>query len=181
MPKKQSTAAQKARRHQASTGQTYTAALRAQGPAPTIRHRAFSADGAGWAPIIERAKQQAARIAPAIILSGSEKFGALGWDNGAVPEAVRPLLRQATLEAAVTCQTCPSPGRKRVVCTWADGYGYVMPWVKTCCDACYYAPPSLRHTREYLDLVERYELPSQDEAEPLPPADADAIAHTGQT
>ncbi|SOE24998.1 hypothetical protein SAMN05442782_1681 [Streptomyces sp. OK228] len=32
-----------------------------------------------------------------------------------------------------------------------------MPWVKTCCDTCYYVPSCDRSGREHLSLVEYYE------------------------
>lgn len=159
MPKKQSTAARKARQRQAATGEKYTTALRSQGS--PVRHRAFSADGAGWAPIIERAERSLDEVWPGHPRPyWEEKYGDLCWKFGApvgAPAEVWTVIEEATREASSTCQTCPSPGRKRVVWNWDSYYGWVMPWVKTCCDACYHVPPHLRSDRQYLALVDQYE------------------------
>lgn len=66
----------------------------------------------------------------------------------------------AVKEASGTCQTCPSPGLKRVVWDWDSRYGWVVPWVKTCCDGCYHVPEHLRNASAYRDLVEQYEEPA---------------------
>ncbi|MFE5923137.1 hypothetical protein [Streptomyces sp. NPDC056468] len=163
MPRKQSTAAQRARQRQSDTGEKYTAALRAE-TRPTITHHMFSAAGAGWAPIIERAEQRLREVWPDHPTPHwEEKFGDLYWKT--VPfcqgRMVWQVVNQATRQASVTCQTCPSPGRKRVVWVGEDWGG--MPWVKTCCDTCYYLPPVRARSgweflrREYLWLVEQYE------------------------
>jgi hypothetical protein len=165
MPKKNpSTAAQRARKRQAATGENYTTALRAETrPAvqrPAVVHTMFSADGAGWEPIIRRAKHELAELWPGHPHPHwSEKFGSLRWDGGPWvrdrgPEAWA-VINRAVRESSATCQTCPSPGRKRVV--WVGEEWGGMPWVKTCCDTCYYVPPRERFGREYLDLVEAYE------------------------
>lgn len=159
MPRKQSTAAQKARQRQAATGENYTTSLRAQAAVP-VRHRPFSARGAGWAPIIERAERELDEIWPGHPAPcWGEKFGDLVWKGTPWSQGpdVWAVVSKAMREASSTCQTCPSPGRKRVVWDWDSHYGWVMPWVKTCCDACYYVPPHLRDDRTYLDLVEQYE------------------------
>jgi len=161
MPKKQSTAAQKARQRQAATGEKYTTALRAQTAGP-IRHRPFSAKGEGWAPIIERAERKLIEVWPACPKPHwEEKFGDLCWKYvpAGAPMDVWRVISAAIKEASGTCQTCPSPGRKRVVWDWDSHYGWVMPWVKTCCDVCYHVPEHLRNDMAYLDLVEQYEEP----------------------
>ncbi len=81
MPRKQSTAAQRARQRQADTGEKYTAALRAE-TQPTVTHRMFSAAGAGWAPIIERAEQRLREVWPDHPKPHwEEKFGDLVWKS----------------------------------------------------------------------------------------------------
>ncbi|MFE2684462.1 hypothetical protein [Streptomyces mirabilis] len=170
MPKRQSTAAQKARQRQAETGEKYTKALRAQGPGP-VRFHPFSAAGAGWAPLIERAGQRLKEIWPEF-RGGywGEKFGELRWERGGVPSDAVPreawrVVNQAVQESSVTCQTCPSSGRKRVVYAWNDEYNCPgMPWVKTCCDACYHVPQGARGDWAYRHLAEQYEEP---EPEPV--------------
>lgn len=169
MPKRQSTDAQMARLRQAGTGEKYTEALRAvQSPQPN-RFRMFSSRGSGWDPITRRAARQIAQIWPA----GpgphwEEKFGELCWKTfpwrDAPAEAVA-VLKKAFAEAAATCQTCPSPGRKRVVWIWDSEYGWVTPWVKTCCASCYWVPKNLTTDSRYRDLREAYEEP---EPEPEP-------------
>ncbi|MER5471035.1 hypothetical protein [Streptomyces sp. NPDC002685] len=63
----------------------------------------------------------------------------------------------------MTCQTCPSPGRKRVVYTWNDEYDRRgMAWVKTCCDACYNVPHGAGEDGEYRHFAEQYEDPEPD-------------------
>ncbi|MET8453492.1 hypothetical protein [Streptomyces sp. NPDC005209] len=164
MPKRQSTAAKKARQRQAEAGEKYTKALRAQGPG-LVRFRAFSAEGAGWAPIIERAGHRLKEVWPEFPGScWGEKFGELRWERRGVPFDAVPreawrVVNEAVRESSVTCQTCPSPGRKRVVYTWDKEYGWVMPWVKTCCDACYHLPDGARENWDYRHLAERYEEP----------------------
>lgn len=167
MPRKnRSTAAQRARQRQAVTGEKYTTALRAETrPAarqPVVSHAMFSAEGAGWAPIIRQAEDELHKVWPGHPMPHwQEKFGdlcwkAAPWNQG--PE-VRAVVDRAVREASVTCQTCPSPGRKRVVVVGQDWGG--MAWVKTCCDACYSVPPadawhpSLK--RDYQRLVAHYE------------------------
>ncbi|WP_432021064.1 hypothetical protein [Streptomyces sp. 1222.5] len=168
MPKKQSTAAQKARQRQVATGEKYTTALRAQPPGP-VRYQPFSAKGAGWAPIIERAERKLIEVWPDCPRPHwEEKFGDLCWKYvpAGAPMGVWRVVSAAIKEASDTCQTCSSPGRKRVVWDWDSSYGgWVMPWVKTCCDGCYYVPQHLRNDQAYLDLVEQYEEP---EPEPDP-------------
>ncbi|WP_406172826.1 hypothetical protein [Streptomyces sp. NBC_00996] len=167
MPRKQSTAAQKARQRQAATGEKYTIALRAQ-TSGLVRHRPFSARGAGWAPIIERAEGQLSEVwADCPRPHWEEKFGDLCWKYvpADAPLDVWRVVRVAVKEASGTCQTCPSPGRKRVVWDWDSNYGWVMPWVKACCDVCYHVPEHLRNDRTYLNLVEQYE---EAEREPVP-------------
>ncbi|MCT9141719.1 hypothetical protein [Streptomyces violarus] len=167
MPKKnRATAAQKARQRQAATGEKYTTALRAETRAaaqrPAVVHAMFSAEGAGWAPIIQRAERALDEVWPGHPAPHwEEKFGDLCWKGAPWSQGpeVWAVVNQATREAASTCQTCPSPGRKRVVVVGLDWGG--MPWVKTCCDACYSVPPShVWHPflkTEYQQLVERYE------------------------
>ncbi|OLZ65497.1 hypothetical protein AVW11_17045 [Streptomyces amritsarensis] len=161
MPKKQSTAAQRARQRQAASGENYTTALRARS-GPPFRHKMFSARGAGWAPIIERAERDLALVWPGHPAPHwEEKFGDLCWKGAPWSQGpdVWAVVGRALREAATTCQTCPSPGRKRVVWIWDTGEfrGWVMPWVKTCCDACGHVPHHLRSDESYLDLVEEYE------------------------
>lgn len=86
MPRKQSTAAQKARRRRAATGEKYTAALRARATGPA-RHRQFSARGAGWAPIIERAERRLDEVRPGHPTPDwEEKFGDLCWKGTPWPQ-----------------------------------------------------------------------------------------------
>ncbi|MFC8201745.1 hypothetical protein ACFUTV_41160 [Streptomyces sp. NPDC057298] len=151
----QSTTAQRARQRQAATGEKYTTALRTETRA-VVEHVPFSVSGAGWAPIIRRAERRLREVWPDHPRPHwEEKFGDLCWKG--VPwsqgAAVWAVVNQATREASSTCQTCPSPGRKRVV--W-DSWE-IMPWVKTCCDACYYVPPHLRTDKTYLDLLSEWE------------------------
>ncbi|MGW3910505.1 hypothetical protein ACWEBX_03120 [Streptomyces sp. NPDC005070] len=163
MPKKNpSTAAQRARQRQAATGEKYTTALRAETrPAirrPAVAHTIFSAVGEGWAPIIRQAEHELREVWPGHpVPYWQEKFGDLCWKSvpyDAAPE-VHAVIRRAAREASVTCQTCPSPGRKRVVTA-----SEIMPWVKTCCEACYYVDPHMVRTdRWYRDLVQDYEIP----------------------
>ncbi|MFH0179168.1 hypothetical protein [Streptomyces cacaoi] len=161
MPRKQSTAVQRARQRQAATGAKYTSGLRTEtGPrsGPVVVHAMFSADGAGWAPIIQRADRELRELRPGRPkASWAEKFGDLLWHHVSVDESreVWAVSYRAAREAAATCQTGPSPGRKRVV--WVGGDRGGMPWVRTCCDTCYHVPPRERSDREYLWLVERYE------------------------
>ncbi|MGW7029095.1 hypothetical protein ACWGFX_18140 [Streptomyces xanthophaeus] len=160
MPKRQSTAAQMARLRQAGTGEKYTQALR------PLRFRMFSARGAGWDPITERTARQLAQIWPAGPRPHwEEKFGELCWKTFPrwdAPAEATVVVRKALAEAAITCQTCPSPGRKRVVWIWDTEYGWITPWVKTCCDCCYRVPRNLTNTPEYLDLLWEYEEPEPD-------------------
>jgi hypothetical protein len=160
VPKNQSTAAQRARQRQAATGEKYTTALRAEAPGP-VRFRPYSARGAGWVPILRQAEQEIAVAWPdGPLPHWEEKFGDLCWKRIVRgPEAVWRIVGEAATQAARTCQTCPSPGRKRVVWDWQPQYGWVMPWVKTCCDACYYVPQHLKDDPDYLDLVDEYEEP----------------------
>jgi hypothetical protein len=165
MPRKHpSTAAQRARQRQAATGEKYTTALRAETrPAPqrpAVQHRPFSAQGAGWAPIIRRAERELDEVWPGHpVPHWEEKFGDLCWKGTPWSQGLEvwAVVNRAMREASSTCQTCPSPGRKRVVWHWDSEYGWVMPWVKTCCDTCAYVPPQLRDDEAYLDLVEEYE------------------------
>jgi hypothetical protein len=163
MPKRQSTAAQMARLRQAGTGERYTAALRAVQADESKQFRMFNTDGAGWAPIIERADRQLAQIWPAGPRPHwEENFGKLcvkPYPWGSAPDEVVSVLLKAFAESAVTCQACPSPGRKRVVWIWNDEYGWVAPWVKTCCDDCYWVPRNLVGDRRYQDLFDMYEAP----------------------
>ncbi|MET7814200.1 hypothetical protein ABZT26_25555 [Streptomyces sp. NPDC005395] len=165
MPKRQSTAAQMARIRQAGTGEKYTEALRAV-TTESRRFVMFSARGAGWDPITRRATQQLAQIWPGgPTPHWEEKFGDLctkTWPWSTAPAEARAVLQKALTEAAVTCQTCPSPGRKRVVWIWAAEYGWVCPWVKTCCDGCYWVPRKLLDDPTYQDLFEDYEEPLPD-------------------
>ncbi|MFJ6076385.1 hypothetical protein ACIQFU_37140 [Streptomyces sp. NPDC093065] len=157
MPRKQSTAAQRARQRQALTGEKYTAALRAE-TRPTLPHHMFSAAGAGWAPITQRAERELDEVWPDHPRPHwEEKFGDLCWKGtpwSQGPE-VWAVINRAAREAAFTCQICPSLGRKRVV--WVGEEWGGMPWVKTCCDACWYVPSWARTDREYLRLVAQYE------------------------
>jgi hypothetical protein len=162
MPKNQSTAGKKARQRQATTGEKYTKALRAQAVGP-VRFRAFSVCGDGWAPIIERAEAKLKQVWPECPQPyWEEKFGDLCWKSCPVdaPREVWRVIHEAVREASVTCQTCPSPGRKRVVCTWDDEYGWVMPWVKTCCDSCHHLPAGVRDNWGYRNLADQYEYAS---------------------
>ncbi|MGW0631287.1 hypothetical protein [Streptomyces sp. NPDC002758] len=168
MPKRQSTDAQMARLRQAGTGEKYTEALRFVQSGRRDRFVMFSARGAGWNRITTRAAQQLAQIWPAgPAPHWEEKFGELCWKTfpwSNAPEAAAAVVRKAFAEAATTCQTCPSPGRKRVVWIWDAEYGWVMPWVKTCCDRCYFVPRNLTNDEQYRYLVEEYEEP---EPEPV--------------
>ncbi|MFF4490032.1 hypothetical protein ACFY0F_26660 [Streptomyces sp. NPDC001544] len=38
-------------------------------------------------------------------------------------------------------------------------YGWSLPWVKTCCDRCYFVPRNLTSDPQYRYLVEEYEEP----------------------
>ncbi|MFE5482954.1 hypothetical protein [Streptomyces sp. NPDC056527] len=174
MPKKQSTAAKKARQRQTATGEKYTAALRAHAPGP-VRHRPFSAKGAGWAPIVERAERKLIEVWPDCpVPYWEEKYGDLCWKYvpAGAPADVWRVISAAIEEASGTCQTCSSSGRKRVVWHWDSYYGWVMPWVKTCCDVCSHVPEHLRNDPSYLDLVEQYEEP---EPEPEPDGCCEAL------
>ncbi|MEW2513809.1 hypothetical protein [Streptomyces sp. NPDC046870] len=163
MPKRQCTDAQMARLRQAGTGERYTEALRFVRSGRSDRFVMFSARGAGWNPITQRAVEQLRRIWPAApALHWDEKFGGLRcvsfpWMDA--PDEAAAVVRKALTEAATTCQTCPSPGRKRVVWIWDVEYGWIMPWVKTCCDRCYFVPRDLTDDQQYRYLVEEYEEP----------------------
>jgi hypothetical protein len=104
MPRKQPTAAQRARQRQAATGQKYTAALRI-GTRPTVQHAMFSADGAGWAPIIQRAERKLREIWPGRTAPHwSEKLGDLYRDvRWPQSHEVWAVLNQARQEASATC------------------------------------------------------------------------------
>ncbi|KJS58416.1 hypothetical protein VM95_33445 [Streptomyces rubellomurinus] len=161
MPKNRSTAAQRARQRQAATGEKYTTALRAQRPC-TTHHQIFSARGAGWTPITQRAEQRFDHAWPGHPRPHwEEKFGELCWKSFPwqdAPAEAHRILREAQREADATCQSCPAPGRKRVVWIWDDYCGtWIMPWVKTCCDNCYWVPSHLLHDGEYRFLFETYE------------------------
>ncbi|MFF9238405.1 hypothetical protein ACF1AY_15930 [Streptomyces sp. NPDC014776] len=155
-----------ARLRQAGTGEKYTEALRAVQEKRPTQFREFCARGAGWDPITQRAAQELKQVWP----TGpapywEEKFGDLCWKTfprWEAPAAAVSVLQKALTEAAGTCQTCPSPGRKRVIWTWDDEYGWIQPWVKTCCDACYWVPRKLLDNQQYRDLFERYEEPLPD-------------------
>ncbi|MFJ5217219.1 hypothetical protein ACIP98_21155 [Streptomyces sp. NPDC088354] len=164
MPKNQTTAARRARERQAATGENYTTALRTTTePRPRYDHRAFSARGAGWTPILRRAEQELAHLWPGGPKPHwEEKFGDLCWKRIPMdaPAEARKVIGGAKVEAAATCQMCPSPGRKRVVWTYEhDGEfsRWLQPWVKTLCNACSHVLPHLRDDVEYLDLVDEYE------------------------
>ncbi|MFE7779262.1 hypothetical protein ACFU5O_36445 [Streptomyces sp. NPDC057445] len=163
MPKRQSTAAQMARLRQAGTGEKYTEALRAVQSARADRFVMFSARGAGWKPITERAVRRLAQIWPAgPAPHWEEKFGELCWKSFpwmSAPAEAAAVVRKAFAEAAITCQTCPAPGRKRVVWIWDSEYGWITPWVKNCCDGCYWVPRNLTNDGTYRFLVEEYEEP----------------------
>lgn len=172
MPKRRSTDAQMARLRQAGTGEKYTEALRFVQSDRSDRFVIFSARGAGWNPITKRAAQRLAQIWPAgPAPHWEEKFGELCWKTfpwrDAPADAVA-VVKKAFAEAVLTCQTCPSPGRKRVVWIWDAEYGWIMPWVKTCCDRCYVGPGNLTNDERYRYLVEEYEEPdSEPEPEPV--------------
>ncbi|MFE5873571.1 hypothetical protein ACFQ6V_33660 [Streptomyces roseifaciens] len=161
MPKRQSTVAQRARLRQAGTGEKYTEALRAVQSAQADRFEIFSARGAGWDPITSGTARRLAQIWPAgPAPHWEEKFGELCWKSlpwRDAPTEAQAMVREAFAKAAVTCQICPSPGRKRVVWIWGGEYGWSMPWVKTCCDSCYFVPQKLVNNSEYRYLVEEYE------------------------
>ncbi|MEU4213223.1 hypothetical protein AB0F13_25085 [Streptomyces sp. NPDC026206] len=167
MPKRQPTVAQMARLRQVGTGEKYTEALRAVHSARSQQFVMFCARGAGWNPITERAARRFTQIWP----SGprphwEEKFGELCWKSfpwSTAPAEASAVILKAFAEAEVTCQTCPSPGRKRVVWIWEPQYGWITPWVKTCCDGCYWVPRNLLDDKEYQFLFEEYE-----ETEPDP-------------
>lgn len=168
MPKRQSTDAQMARLRQAGTGEKYTEALRFVQSGRSDRFVMFGARGAGWDPITERAIQQLRQIWPAAPAPHwEEKYGELCWKTFPwldAPKDAAAVVLKAFTEAATTCQTCPSPGRKRVVWIWDPGYGWIMPWVKTCCDRCYFVPRNLTNDLQYRHLVEEYEEPEPDPA-----------------
>jgi hypothetical protein len=125
-----------------------------------VRHREFCPRGAGWTPIIERAQRRLAELWPACPRPlWEEKFGDLCWKYCPpdAPDEVWQVLREAEQEAMFTCQYCPLPGRRRVVWTRDECYGWIQPWVKTCCDACSRVPQHLRDDEEYLCLVFEFE------------------------
>ena len=176
MPKRQSTDAQMARLRQAGTGEKYTEALRFVQSGRSDRFVMFSARGAGWDPITKRAVQQLRQIWPAAPAPHwEEKYGELCWKTFPwldAPKDAAAVVLKAFTEAATTCQTCPSPGRKRVVWIWDAEYGWIMPWVKTCCDRCYFLPRNFTNDPQYRFLVEEYEEPK---LEPDPVGCCEAI------
>ncbi|MER5619179.1 hypothetical protein [Streptomyces sp. NPDC002215] len=135
-----------ARLWQDGTGERHTAALRAVQSRSEQRFREFSARGDGWDAVTRRATERLAQVWPGgRAPRWEEKFGDLCWKPCPLdsPDEAKTVIREAIADAAVTCQTCPSPGRKRVVWIWDSEYGWVMPWVKTVCDSCYFVPCKL--------------------------------------
>lgn len=125
MPKMQSTAAQRARQRQATTGEKYTTALRSE-TRPAVEHSMFSAGGAGWAPILRRAELELDEVWPGHPTPHwEEKFGDLCWKGAPWSQGpeVWAVINRATRKASSTCQTCPSPGRKRVIWIGEDWGG----------------------------------------------------------
>ncbi|MGW2689806.1 hypothetical protein ACWC6I_42475 [Streptomyces sp. NPDC001414] len=159
-----------ARLRQAGTGEKYTEALRFVQSGRSDGFRMFGARGAGWDPITRRAVQQLRQIWPAAPAPcWEEKFGDLYWKTFPwmdAPKDAAAVLTKAFTKASSTCQTCPSPGRKRVVWIWRAEYGWVMPWVKTCCARCYFVPRNLTNDEQYRYLVAEYEE-SEPEPEPV--------------
>ncbi|WP_189269649.1 hypothetical protein [Streptomyces fuscichromogenes] len=183
MPKRQSTSAQKARQRQASGEGNYAALLRdEQAVSPTRRFAMFTARGAVWDPITARAERHLAQFwTEAPRPYWEEKFGELcvkAFPWAAAPNAARTVILHAFKEAKATCQTCPSPGRKRVVIGSTEHGCWGVPWVKTCCDNCYWVPRNIFHGQRYQVLVNEYrELVAQYE-EPRPAATACCTAIT---